>query len=141
MTLAEEPLERFQQQEPVGDLRAWKRQERQLKEDLAVLLHHRGLVHQALQRPEQAAADFQRAEQYGYESRRRECGESFAAAGVGGWAEGSNARVAERLATSWFGSQNLACTGTRPGPRKRRESRSLRSPCGPQSVKLCDRGA
>ena len=53
-------------QEPVGDQRVWSRQRRQLTEELAVLLQHRGLIHEALQHPEQAAEDLRRAEQYGY---------------------------------------------------------------------------
>jgi tetratricopeptide (TPR) repeat protein len=48
------------------DARMLRRRKRQLDETLAVLLHHRGLVHEALQRTEQAAADFERARQLGY---------------------------------------------------------------------------
>ena len=66
VTLAEELLDRFRQEEPTGDPRIWSDNDRQLKEDLAVLLHHRGLVQQALKRPTEAGTDFQRAKELGY---------------------------------------------------------------------------
>jgi tetratricopeptide (TPR) repeat protein len=48
------------------DARLWQRQRRALQENLAVMLQHRGLVHEALQRTEQASDDFRRAQQFGY---------------------------------------------------------------------------
>jgi tetratricopeptide (TPR) repeat protein len=64
--LAEALLQAFRAQGASGDPRVRRDQERQLTEVLAVVLHHRGLVHEAFHRPEEAADDFRRAQQYGY---------------------------------------------------------------------------
>jgi hypothetical protein len=64
--MAEQSLAVFESQEPVGDPRVRARQHKQLQQELGVLLQHRGLVYQALQHAEQAADDFRRAEEYGY---------------------------------------------------------------------------
>ncbi len=56
-------------QEPVfiEDPRKRARVERLFREELAVLYHHRGLVHRALGDDAQAEKDLQRADQYGYD--------------------------------------------------------------------------
>ena len=48
------------------DERLLDRQARRINENLAVLYQHRGLVYEALDRPEEAEADFERADKYGY---------------------------------------------------------------------------
>ena len=43
-----------------------RRRQRGARQELAVLLHHRGLIHQKLENVSQAAADLQRAQELGY---------------------------------------------------------------------------
>ena len=54
------------QKQSLVDERVLDRQARLFNENLAVLYQHRGLVYEALDRPEEAEADFERADKYGY---------------------------------------------------------------------------